>query len=134
MQVQLPLFLARVLGIEWSVSHLIVDVRTGQCRSLSQQTIIFQLQPENVMSNKLLAYCDSKRIPLTKKQRLAKLPFQIRKIYSSYPTLEGRMFYVKTSRNDLFIHLFSNGHFSTDPGWDGGDLRKIEPPSRAAMG
>lgn len=75
--------------------------------------------------NKLASWAKRRNIQLTHKQKEQKLPFYIRSVYSSYPTLEGRMFYVNSPKGDVFIHLFEYGGFHLDNGWDGGDLRSL---------
>ena len=72
--------------------------------------------------NKLIRHCDERKIPMTKEQIATEIRFNIRKIYSVYPTQIGLMFYVNTNKGDFFLHLYKTGGFKTEDGYDGGNL------------
>ncbi len=72
--------------------------------------------------NKLLRYCKEKEIALTKEQNSTEIRFNIRRVYSVYPTQIGIMFYINTNKGDFFLHLYKTGGFKTEDGYDGGDL------------
>jgi len=73
------------------------------------------------MVNKLASWAKRRNIQLTNKQKEQKIPFFVRHIYSSYSTLNGRMFYVNSPKGDVFIHLNKDGGYELDNGWDGGN-------------
>ena len=54
------------------------------------------------------------------------LSLDVKKIYSSYPTSNGVMYYVKTNKGDVFLHIFHNKKYQISNGYDGGDLSKYK--------
>lgn len=75
---------------------------------------------------KIRQYCVKHKIRLNKPQWNMKLPFYTKKVYSSYPTREGTMFYARSNRRDIFIHLKLNGTAHITDGYDGGDLSRYK--------
>jgi len=73
---------------------------------------------------KIRQFCIRNKIRLNKPQWNAKLPFYTKQVYSSYPTREGIVFYVRSNRRDLFIHLQLSGFARITDGFDGGDLSR----------
>ena len=72
--------------------------------------------------NKIIRYCEEHKILLTKEQQQTDIKFNIRKIYSSYLTSLGVIFYINTNKGDFFLHLYKTGGFRTEDGFDGGNL------------
>jgi len=72
-------------------------------------------------------YCIDNKIRLNKPQWKANPTLNVRKVYSSYPTHEGHMFYINTYKNkDMFVHILFNGTVHVTDGYDGGDLSKYK--------